>query len=269
MSKLYIIAGCNGAGKTTASYTVLPEILECREFVNADEIAKGLSPFNPSSVAIEAGRLMLKRIGELLSAGVSFSVETTLSTRSYINLIQQAQNQGYSVSLIYFWLNSPELAIERVKQRVANGGHDVPAPIIRRRYRSGLENFFRIYSLAWIIGCLRTIAAHRVLLWRTPSVWEMRSISIIKNFLLKSEVMSTEEEYKELSAKLRYGLELAEQRLIEETARREGTLCYGRPDGKVVRISATELLKLRQSGGNNAASVAVCTCSEMESGWNR
>ena len=125
MSKLYIIAGCNGAGKTTASYTVLPEILECREFVNADEIAKGLSPFNPSSVAIEAGRLMLKRIGELLSAGVSFSVETTLSTRSYINLIQQAQNQGYSVSLIYFWLNSPELAIERVKQRVANGGHDV------------------------------------------------------------------------------------------------------------------------------------------------
>ena len=76
MSKLYIIAGCNGAGKTTASYTVLPEILECREFVNADEIAKGLSPFNPSSVAIEAGRLMLKRIGELLSAGVSFSVET-------------------------------------------------------------------------------------------------------------------------------------------------------------------------------------------------
>lgn len=145
MSKLYIIAGCNGAGKTTASYTVLPEILECREFVNADEIAKGLSPFNPSSVAIEAGRLMLKRIGELLSAGVSFSVETTLSIRSYINLIQQAQNQGYSVSLIYFWLNSPELAIERVKQRVANGGHDVPAPIIRRRYRSGLENFFRIY----------------------------------------------------------------------------------------------------------------------------
>lgn len=152
MSKLYIIAGCNGAGKTTASYTVLPEILECREFVNADEIAKGLSPFNPSSVAIEAGRLMLKRIGELLSAGVSFSVETTLSTRSYINLIQQAQNQGYSVSLIYFWLNSPELAIERVKQRVANGGHDVPAPIIRRRYRSGLEKLFPyLYALRGLL----------------------------------------------------------------------------------------------------------------------
>lgn len=146
MSKLYIIAGCNGAGKTTASYTVLPDILDCKEFVNADEIAKGLSPFNPSSVAIEAGRLMLKRIIELLDAGATFSVETTLSTRSYINLIRQAQDRNYSVSLIYFWLNSPELAIERVKQRVANGGHDVPSSIIRRRYYSGLFNFFNIYA---------------------------------------------------------------------------------------------------------------------------
>ena len=90
MATLYIIAGCNGAGKTTASYSVLPDILECREFVNADEIAKGLSPFNPSSVAIQAGRLMLHRIDELLLSGVSFSVETTLSTRSYLSLIRQA-----------------------------------------------------------------------------------------------------------------------------------------------------------------------------------
>ncbi len=145
MPKLYIIAGCNGAGKTTASYTVLPEILNCKEFVNADEIAKGLSPFNPSSVAIEAGRLMLRRITELMNLGVTFSVETTLSTRSYINLIKQAQALNYTVSLIYFWLNSPELAIERVKQRVANGGHNVPSPIIRRRYYAGLSNFFNIY----------------------------------------------------------------------------------------------------------------------------
>jgi hypothetical protein len=81
--------------------------------------------------------------------------------------------------------------------------------------------------------------------------------------------MSTEEEYRELSEKLRYGLELAEQRLIEETARREGTLCYGRPDGKVVRVSATELLKLRESGGSNGGTVAACACAEMENGWNR
>lgn len=145
MAILYIIAGCNGAGKTTASYSVLPEILGCREFVNADEIAKGLSPFNPSSVAIQAGRLMIQRIMGLLMSGETFSVETTLSTRSYISLIRQAQEKGYTVSLIYFWLNSPELAIERVKQRVANGGHDIPPMVVRRRYKSGLENLFKIY----------------------------------------------------------------------------------------------------------------------------
>jgi predicted ABC-type ATPase len=145
MATLYIIAGCNGAGKTTASYSVLPEILGCREFVNADEIAKGLSPFNPSSVAIQAGRLMIQRIMGLLMSGETFSVETTLSTRSYLSLIKQAQEKGYTVSLVYFWLNSPELAIERVRQRVANGGHDIPPLVVRRRYRSGLENLFKIY----------------------------------------------------------------------------------------------------------------------------
>lgn len=143
--QLYIISGCNGAGKTTASYTVLPEVLLCKEFVNADEIARGLSPFNPANVAIEAGRLMLKRIDELLKNEENFSIETTLATRSYIRLVGQAQMQGYKVSLIYFWLNSPELAIERVAQRVSNGGHDIPQDIVLRRYQSGINNLFDIY----------------------------------------------------------------------------------------------------------------------------
>ena len=108
---LYIISGCNGAGKTTASFTVLPEVLDCREFVNADEIARGLSPFNPDSVAIEAGRLMLQRIESLLARNESFSIETTLATRSYINLVRRAQSKGYHVKLIFFWLNSPGLAL--------------------------------------------------------------------------------------------------------------------------------------------------------------
>ena len=95
MPKLYIIAGCNGAGKTTASYTVLPEMLDCREFVNADEIAKGLSPFNPESVAIDAGRLMLQRMDDLLIAGEDFAFETTLATRSYVKFIDQAHAMGY------------------------------------------------------------------------------------------------------------------------------------------------------------------------------
>lgn len=121
--QLYIISGCNGAGKTTASYTVLPEVLQCKEFVNADEIARGLSPFNPEGMAIEAGRLMLKRIAELMEEEESFSIETTLATRSYARLVKAAQKKGYKVSLIYFWLNSPELAVNRVRQRVSEGGH--------------------------------------------------------------------------------------------------------------------------------------------------
>lgn len=98
---LYIISGCNGAGKTTASYTVLPEILHCKEFVNADEIARGLSPFNPESVAIEAGRLTLLRIEFLLAKEKTFSIETTLSTKSYINLVKRAQEKGYSVKVLF------------------------------------------------------------------------------------------------------------------------------------------------------------------------
>lgn len=146
MRRLFIISGCNGAGKTTASYTILPEMLNCKEFVNADEIARGLSPFNPESVAIEAGRLMLARIDELLSEGVDFAFETTLATRSYSSFIKQAQTKGYYVTLVYFWLESPELAIDRVKVRVAGGGHNIPEDVIRRRYKNGVKNLFSLYT---------------------------------------------------------------------------------------------------------------------------
>ena len=142
---LYIISGCNGAGKTTASYTVLPEILDCKEFVNADEIARGLSPFNPDSVAIEAGRLMLKRIDELLEKGETFSIETTLATKSYINLVRRARAKGYVIKVLFFWLNSPELALLRIAERVAKGGHNIPEPIVRRRYVAGICNLFHLF----------------------------------------------------------------------------------------------------------------------------
>ena len=145
MKNLYIVTGCNGAGKTTASYTVLPEILECREFVNADEIARGLSPFNAEGVAIEAGKLMLQRIEELLKEDVTFAIETTLATRSYVNLVKRAQRQGYRVNLLYFWLNSPELAMRRVAERVSKGGHGIPEVIIRRRYTAGINNLFKLF----------------------------------------------------------------------------------------------------------------------------
>jgi predicted ABC-type ATPase len=143
--RLYIVAGCNGAGKTTASYTILPEILNCKEFVNADEIAKGLSPFQPNSVSFEAGRLMLTRINELLSKKQSFAFETTLATRSYKNKIIKAKENNYRVTLLFFWLRTIELAKERVKMRVLEGGHNIEPDVIERRYIRGIKNLFDIY----------------------------------------------------------------------------------------------------------------------------
>jgi len=145
MPNLYIIARCNGAGKTTASYTILPEILDCREFVNADNIAAGISPFNPESVAIAAGRIMLKRIDELLNEGVNFAFETTLSTRSYVSFIKKAQRADYEVTLLYFWLDSPQTAFNRVAKRVSEGGHDIPVEVIERRYYRGIKNLIELY----------------------------------------------------------------------------------------------------------------------------
>ncbi|WP_261376677.1 zeta toxin family protein [Gillisia sp. Hel_I_86] len=142
---LYIIAGCNGAGKTTASFTILPEIIECKEFVNADEIAKGLSPFQPEMVAFESGRIMINRINELLKEGENFAFETTLSTRSYKNKIIQAKEKGYTVTLLFFWLKNIELAQQRVKIRVKEGGHNIPDKVIERRYLRGINNLFEIY----------------------------------------------------------------------------------------------------------------------------
>jgi predicted ABC-type ATPase len=142
---LYIISGCNGAGKTTASYTILPEILDCKEFVNADEIAKGLSPFQPEKASFEAGRIMLNRIDELFQKEVDFAFETTLSAKSYISIVKKAQSQGYFVTLIFFWLNSVELAKQRVKVRVNEGGHNIPEDVIERRYIRGIKNLFEIY----------------------------------------------------------------------------------------------------------------------------
>lgn len=154
MPILYIIAGPNGAGKTTASYTVLPEMLNCKEFINADEIAKGLSPFQPEKAAIEAGRIMLKKINELIINKTDFAFETTLSTKSYVNTIAFAKQHGFKVTILFFWLNSVTLAKIRVKNRVIEGGHNIASDVIERRYINGIKNLFNLYlQLAddWII----------------------------------------------------------------------------------------------------------------------
>ena len=155
MPRLYIISGCNGAGKTTASYSLLPEMLDCKEFVNSDEFAKGLSPFDPSKASIQASRYMLMKIRYLLKRHEDFAVETTLATRTLLKTVKSAQAAGYTVTLLYFWLNSPDLAVERVRARVEAGGHNIPEETIRRRYNTGIYYFFKLYapiSERWILA---------------------------------------------------------------------------------------------------------------------
>ena len=153
MPTLYIIAGPNGAGKTTASKTVLPDMLNCYQFVNADEIAKGLSPFAPESVSFQAGRIKLQRIQDLLKAGNDFGIETTLATRSYTNLIKRARDSGFTIVLLFFWLPNADFAKKRVTSRVAEGGHNIPVEVIERRFKAGLINFpaFMKISDRWYI----------------------------------------------------------------------------------------------------------------------
>lgn len=144
-TQLFVLGGPNGAGKSTTARVLLPKTLGVRQFVNADNIATGLSPFAPETTAIQAGRLMIQRIEELLRSRKSFAFETTLSGRRNVQLIKSAKNAGYSANLIYIWLSSPELAVARVVDRVRQGGHSVPEDTIRRRYSRGLINFFRLY----------------------------------------------------------------------------------------------------------------------------
>lgn len=145
---LIILAGPNGAGKTTAANALLHGHMGLDQFVNADDIARGLSGFAPDLAAVKAGRIMLARMSELVSARASFAFETTLATRSYAPWLERLRTSGYRIGLFFLWLPSPEEAIERVRQRVRQGGHDVPEPVIRRRFFRGLRNFFSLYAPA-------------------------------------------------------------------------------------------------------------------------
>lgn len=143
---LVVLAGPNGAGKTTAAADLLAGTLSVDEFVNADVIARGLSEFHPERAALEAGRIMLARLHQLASQRNNFAFETTLASRSFAPWIAGLQRDGYAFHLVYFWLHDAEQALARVKDRVASGGHDVPEETVRRRYRGGLVNFFRLYQ---------------------------------------------------------------------------------------------------------------------------
>lgn len=144
--KVIIIAGPNGAGKTTFAREFLPNEAACPVFVNADLIAAGLAPFAPETAALRAGRLMLEELDRHFRAGESFAFETTLSGRGYLRHIQQWQQAGYRVELIFLQLNCADEAVARVRQRVRQGGHDIPEAVIRRRFSAGLRNFQKHYA---------------------------------------------------------------------------------------------------------------------------
>lgn len=143
---VYIIAGPNGSGKTTFARMFLPDYAHCPNFVNADLIAQGLAPFEPRNAAIKAGKLVLRQIDEFAAKGDDFAFETTLSGTSYTKIIKELKIKGYTVHLFYLWIPDTELAIQRIKDRVAEGGHNVPAEDVRRRFYRGINNFFKIYE---------------------------------------------------------------------------------------------------------------------------
>jgi predicted ABC-type ATPase len=143
---LYIIAGPNGAGKTTFARKFLPQYAECLEFVNADLIAGGLSPFAPERAAILGGRLMLEQIHSLAERGLDFGFETTLSGKTYVKLLRDMKKRGYLIHILFLWIINVELALERIQLRVRNGGHHIPETIVRRRFSRSLSNFFRFYQ---------------------------------------------------------------------------------------------------------------------------
>jgi predicted ABC-type ATPase len=156
---VYAIAGPNGAGKTTFASEFLPDFVKCREFLNADLIAAGLSPFAPETQNLRAGRLLLERIGELAKERADFGFETTLSGRTYVKLLSDMKASGYRVVLFFLWLPSVEMAVTRVANRVREGGHHVPEDDIRRRYRAGVRNLFRLYhpvlDALWLLNAAR------------------------------------------------------------------------------------------------------------------
>jgi predicted ABC-type ATPase len=146
--QIHIIAGPNGAGKTTKAELLLPEgFLETNEFVNADNIARGISPYNSGSksVTFQAGQQMLKRIDNLVKEQKSFAVETTLSGRAYVNIIKECEAAGYLVNLIFLYTDNQDLNVARVQSRVARGGHNIEEMVVRRRYNRGIENLLNLY----------------------------------------------------------------------------------------------------------------------------
>ena len=177
---IYVIAGCNGAGKTTFAKEFLPKEVKCLRFLNADEIARGLSPFKPSASAIRAARLLLTQVDECLRRRETFALESTLSGKTYIRLFQRARRLGYEIELHYLWLSSPAQAIARVRQRVQQGGHHVPAADIRRRFKRSLVHLLDDYlplATRWAVWDGRSLPTKRLAISGLDAIESLRPLT--------------------------------------------------------------------------------------------
>jgi predicted ABC-type ATPase len=176
---IYVIAGCNGAGKTTFAKEFLPKEVNCLRFLNADEIARGLSPLKPSAGAVRAARLLLTQVDECLRRSETFALESTLSGKTYIRHFLRARKLGYEIELHYLWLSSPTQAIARVRQRVRQGGHHVPAADIRRRFKRSLVHLTADYlplANRWAVWDSRSLPAKRLAISTVDSAETVQSL---------------------------------------------------------------------------------------------
>jgi predicted ABC-type ATPase len=249
-NNLYIIAGCNGAGKTTASFNILPDLLACREFVNADAIAAALSPFQPESVAFDAGRIMLKRIDELLEKQVDFAIETTLATKSYKNLIEKAQAKNYKVTLLFFWLSSSDMAVERVKSRVEKGGHHIPTEVIHRRYERGIKNLFEIYlDICDKVLIFDNTKRKRRLIAQQKDDLEIEILLPKKLKAMKKVFSEPKVPYFDaFTIKILDAMDVHYQKLVEKTIAENSYLVVTNEKDEIVRVYADELKRQLDAG---------------------
>ncbi len=143
---IYIVAGPNGAGKTTFAEEFLPHYVECRTFINADTIARGLAAFSPDAAALKAGRLLLEQIETYAAKKIDFAFETTLAGVAYLSRLEKLKKEGYAIHLFFLWIPDVKLSLARVANRLKMGGHDISEKVVRRRFRKGIKNFFKLYQ---------------------------------------------------------------------------------------------------------------------------
>ena len=242
MPNLYIIAGCNGAGKTTAARTILVEMLNCGEFVNAGSIAVGLMAFNPKDAAIAAGRIALNRIEFLLNTGADFAVETTLSGKCYAGLVKKAQSAGFKVSLIFMWLNTPEHAVQRVASRVKNGGYNISDDVIKRRFERGRYNLHSLYIPICDFYTIITTDMGKPEQVKTRKAGQVTKAVDSSGLLVNTKTKLTPENIV-LRDKILKGATEAYKKLLTTSIEYNRKLVIADEDGKIQYVPAIELQK--------------------------